>query len=112
MSQTTNLRRGDRFIYEPAYQILGNEDLDAIADSDLNVIGWLDEVSQADFLAYLTANGLATDAIYTGIVHQLRDGGLYMVEFDVQPSRIYTVTRFTVAPRPAAVDDFVEYALP
>ena len=112
MSQSTNLRRGDRFIYEPAYAILGNEAYLAIADSELNVIGWLDETSQADFIAYLTTNSLPLDDIYTGIVHQLRDGGVYIVEFDVQPTRLYKVTKFTVAPRPAAVDDFVEYALP
>ncbi len=108
---SVTLKRGDYFLYSYKYQILGDENLAALTDSTATVIGILDEASYLDFYNFCVENGLDVSAEYKGVVHDKRQNG-YMVEFAVQPTHIYFVTRFVVVQRDAEVDSFTEYALP
>jgi hypothetical protein len=97
------LKRGDRFLYSYRYQVLGDENLLALSDDTFEVIGWLDEESFADFTAFLEANNLSDTDTFSGIVHQERDANFYMVEFDVDNSRLYRIHITALIKKPNAI---------
>lgn len=106
------LKRGDRFLFNFAYEILGDENLFALTDETLTVIGELDEQSYEDFYRFCSEHDLDPTANFIGNIRWQRVSGYYAVEFDVDPSRIYTVKKVLLVKHPDRISHYTEYALP
>lgn len=106
------LRRGDRFVFNFAYTILGDENLVALTDPTVTVIGELDQQSYDDFYKFCSDNNLDNSTNFFGNVRWQRANGAYEVEFDVDTSRIYIAKQFLTAKQPDRVSQFTEKALP
>lgn len=110
--QLPPLKRADRFLFNFGYIILGDEDLLALTDSTLEVIGELDEQSYADFYRFCNENRLNVADTFTGNIRWPRGDGKYDVEFDVDPSRLYVLRSYRMAKHSDRVDHYTEKALP